>query len=179
MYVQTGQAEKAMDAGDKEVQLQPNDVATLAILCQTIPRTINSSTPNPNDLLAKAETYGKRALDVTPTLPKPEAVSDADFTSVKNRTMAMAHGGLGLVDIRRGKFTEAVPELEQSVKLVPDPDPVNYYLLGVANQNTSHFDDAQTAYKKCAEIPSGLQQRCQQSADEAKKQGASQMSAPH
>jgi tetratricopeptide (TPR) repeat protein len=179
MYVQTGQAEKAMDAGDKEVQLQPNDVATLAILCQTIPRTINSSTPNPNDLLAKAETYGKRALDVTPTLPKPETVSDADFTSVKNRTMAMAHGGLGLVDIRRGKFSEAVPELEQSVKLVPDPDPVNYYLLGVANQNTSHFDDAQTAYKKCAEIPSGLQQRCQQSADEAKKQGASQMSAPH
>lgn len=94
MYVQTGQAQKAMDTGDKEVQLEPNDVATLAILCQTIPRTLNSSTPNPNDLLTKAETYGKRALDVTPTLAKPEAVSDADFTNVKNRTMAMRTAGL-------------------------------------------------------------------------------------
>ncbi len=38
----------------------------------------------------------------------------------------MAHGGLGLVYIRRSKFTEAIPELNQSVTIDPTPDPVNY-----------------------------------------------------
>jgi hypothetical protein len=64
------------------------------------------------------------------------------------------------------------------VKLVPDPDPVNYYLLGIANEKTSHFDDAVAAYTKCAAIPSSLQQACNSNAAAAKKEGATQLSAP-
>jgi tetratricopeptide (TPR) repeat protein len=131
--------------------------------------------------LEKAELYSKRAIEITPTLPKPENLTEDAFANAKNDTLVMAHGGLGLVYIRRGKFSEAIPELEQSVKADnhPDPDPVNYYLLGVADKQTSHFDAAAAAFSKCATVQSSLQATCKNGAEDAKKQGSTQLSAPN
>jgi hypothetical protein len=56
---------------------------------------------------------------------------------------------------------------------------VNYYLLGVADKQTSHFDAAVAAFSKCAAVQSTLQATCKSSAEEAKKQGSSQLSAPN
>jgi Flp pilus assembly protein TadD len=92
--------------------------------------------------------------------------------------LAMAHGGLGLVYVRRGKFSEAIPELNQAVTIDPTPDPVNYYLLGMANVKASHFDDAVTAYNKCAALVGAMQETCKSGAVEAKKLASTQLSAP-
>jgi len=180
-YLQTGQTQKAFDVGDKEVQLKPDDVQTLAVLSQTIPRAFNPQAADAQQQLDKAENYGKRAIDIIPTMPKPTNLADDKFEMAKNQTLSMAHGGVGLVYIRRGKFDQAIPELEQSIKLDPNPtpDPVNYYLLGIANEKTSHFDAAATAFSKCAGITGNLQQTCKSGEAEAKKQGSSQLSAPN
>jgi Flp pilus assembly protein TadD len=90
----------------------------------------------------------------------------------------MAHSGLGLVFVRRGKFAEAIPELEQAVKIDPTPDPVNYYLLGLAHKSASHFDDAAAAFNHCATMPGSMQTTCKSGAEEAKKLGSTQLSAP-
>jgi Flp pilus assembly protein TadD len=90
----------------------------------------------------------------------------------------MAYSGLGLVAFRRGKFADAIPHFEKSVQLDPQPDPVNFYLLGICNEKTSHFDEAVTDFSKCSDIPGGLQATCKQNIDEAKKLGATQLSAP-
>jgi tetratricopeptide (TPR) repeat protein len=179
-YLRTGNADKAFEVGEKEVTLRPDDVQTLAFLGQNIPRTVNASTPEPEQQLAKAEGYSKRAIEVTPTIPKPEGVDDREFVSAKNLTLSMAHSGLGLVYVRRGKFNEAIPELEQSVKIDPNPtpDPVNLYLLGLANQKASHYNDAALAFTKCAELNSKLQSTCRSGADESKKQASTQLSSP-
>jgi tetratricopeptide (TPR) repeat protein len=179
-YLQSGNSEKAFEIGDKEVALRPDDVQILAFLGQNIPRAMTSSTPEPEKQLAKAEGYSKRAIEVTPTIPKPEGVADQNFVAAKNLTLSMAHSGLGLVYFRRGKFNDAIPELEQSVRIDPNPtpDPVNLYLLGVANQKTSHFDDAAVAFNKCAELNSKLQATCRSGADQSKKQASTQLSAP-
>jgi tetratricopeptide (TPR) repeat protein len=177
-YLQTGQVEKMEQAGEKEIELNPNDGQTLAILGQTIPRAMNANTPDPAKQLTKAEQYSKRALEIVPTMQKPDGLTDEQFTSAKNQTMAMAHSGLGLVYVRRSKFADAIPELEQSVKMDPQPDPVNFYLLGLANQKESHFTDAEAAYNKCAAIASSMQQACKNGAEQAKKDSATQLSAP-
>jgi len=179
-YIQTGNTQKAFETGDKEIALKPDDVQTLAVLGQTIPRAMSASTPEPEKQLAKAEDYSKRAIQVTPTIPKPEGMPDQNFVAAKNSTLAMAHSGLGLVYFRRGKFNDAIPELEQSVKVDPNPtpDPVNLYLLGMANQKASHYDDAAVAFNKCAELNSKLQATCRSGADESKKQASTQMSTP-
>lgn len=179
-YLKAGNTQKALEVGDKEVALKPDDVQTLALLGETIPRAINSSTQEPVKQLDKAESYAKRAIEVTPTIPKPEGISDQTFMMAKNGTLAMAHSGLGLVYFRRGKFNDAIPELEQSVKIDPNPtpDPVNLYLLGLSNQKAAHFDQASMAFAKCAAIAGNLQASCRDSAEEAKKQASTQLSAP-
>jgi tetratricopeptide (TPR) repeat protein len=180
-YFATQQVPKMLEAGEKEVEMNPNDAPVLAVMAQTLARTYNGKAPDAAKQLDKAELYSKRAIEVVPTLPKPENLTDEAFSNAKNDTLSMAHSGLGLVYIRRGKFSEAIQELEQSVKsdTHPDPDPVNYYLLGVADKQTSHFDAAAAAFSKCASVPSSLQAACKSSAEEAKKQGSTQLSAPN
>jgi tetratricopeptide (TPR) repeat protein len=179
LYLQTNQVQKMEEVGEKEIQLTPTDVQTMAILGQTIPRAMTGGGgPDAAKELAKAEEYSKRAIEVTPTIAKPANLTDEQFASAKNTTLAMAYSGLGLVYIRRGKFEEAIPELDQSVKVDPVPDPVNYYLLGLANQKTSHFDEAAAAYTKCSTLQSSMQQTCKSSAEAAKKMGTTQLSVP-
>lgn len=177
-YLNTGQVEKMEEVGDKEVELNPNDVQVLAVLGQTIPRVINAKTADPTKELDKAERYAKRAIEVTPTVAKPDNLTEENFTNAKNVTLAMAHSGLGLIYVRHAKYAEAITELEASVKIDPTPDPVNYYLLGLANVKASHFEDAATAYTKCASIPGQMQPTCQKGAEEAKKLASTQLSAP-
>jgi len=179
-YIQSGKPDKAFEVGEKEVALKPDDVQTMAVLSQTIPRAISASTPEPEKQLAKAETYGKRALEITPTISKPEGMPDQNFNAAKNATLAMAHSGLGLVYFRRGKYSDAIPELEQSVKIDPNPtpDPVNLYVLGMSNQKASHYEEAAAVFTKCAAIAGGLQTACKNGAEEAKKQSSTQLSSP-
>jgi tetratricopeptide (TPR) repeat protein len=179
-YLQEGQVQKMEEYGEKEIALMPNDVSTLALMAQTLPRRINSATPQAEaaQLLAKAEQYSKQAIGIAPTLPKPANMTDEAFASAKNQDLAMAHSGLGLVYIRRGKNAEAITELAEAVKVDPNPDPVNYYLLGMANKSTSHFDDAVNAFNKCAAMPGQMQAVCKAQADDAKKKSTTELSAP-
>lgn len=177
-YMQTNQIQKMLDIGDKAVALTPTDLTTLSILAQTIPRVTNSSASNYAQQLQKAENYSKKAIEVAPTLTKPDNLTDDAFTAAKNQALAAAHSGLGLVYIKRGKNQDAIPELETSLKIDPSPDPVNYYLLGMANKSTSHFDDAIAAFNKCAAITSTLQATCKSQADDTKKKSATELSAP-
>jgi tetratricopeptide (TPR) repeat protein len=180
LYLADNEIQKMQDAGEKDVALAPTDVQTLAIMGQTLPRAWNSNMPNAAQQLDKAEKFSKSAIELTPTIPKPDGMSDAQFTLAKNQTLAMAHGGLGLVYFRRGKFDEAIPEFEASAKVDPNPeaDPVTFYVLGISNEKTSHFDAAVAAFNKCASIPGSLQPTCKTNAEEAKKLGATQLSAP-
>lgn len=177
-YYRRSEVDKMEQAADKQLELYPNDPQTLAIVGATLPRAMTSSTPEPQKRLAKAEEYCHKALDLLPTIPKPDDMSDEVFQKVKKETSAMAYSGLGLVAYRRGKYAEAIPNFEQSVKLDAQPDPVNYYLLGMSNEKTSHFEDAAAAFGKCAAIPSVLQTTCTQNVEEAKKLAATQLSAP-
>jgi len=176
--LQIGQVPKMLEYGEKELELAPNDVTTLAILGQTLPRTLHGNPPDAAQVLSKAEKYSKQAIEIAPTLPKPAELTDEQFEKAKNQSLAMAHSGLGLVFVRRGKYAEAIPELEQAVKIDPIPDPVNYYLLGLANKNASHFDDAVAAFNLCVAMPGTMQATCKSAADEAKKLGSTQLSSP-
>jgi len=180
VYLADNQIQKMQDAGEKAIAVAPTDVQTMAILGQTIPRAWNANMPNAAQQLDKAEKFSKAAIDLTPTIPKPDGMSDAQFTLAKNQILAMAHSGLGLVYFRKGKYDDAIPEFEASAKVDPnpEPDPVNFYVLGISDEKTSHFDAAVAAFNKCAAVPGSLQPTCKSGADEAKKLGSTQLSAP-
>ncbi len=180
VYLQAGKPDKAFEIGDKEVTLRPDDVQTLAILSLSIPRVVTPKTVDADKQLTKAENYAKRAIEVTPTLIKPQGLTDQNFVTSKNTTLSMAHGGLGLVYFRQAKFKDAIPELEQSIKIDPNPtpDPINLYALALSDLKAAHFDDAVAAFSRCAAIAGTLQATCRDGAEQAKKQGATQLSSP-
>ena len=177
-YLQTNQVDKMMETGEKALALDPKDVQVLAMLGQTLPRIITASTPEPEKQLDKAEQYAKRAIEGTPALTKPDGVSNDQFEKDKNQTLAIAHSGLGLVNFHRGDYAVAITELEQSVKLAPRSDPTNYYVLGVAHHNMSHFNEAAAAFRKCAEFQGSLQATCKDSAEKDKATAATQTTSP-
>ena len=177
-YLQTNQVQKMEEVGEKDLVLNPKDVQVLAMLAQTLPRTITANTPEPEKRLDKAEQYATRAIEGTLAIKKPEGFTDDEFEKAKSQTLAIAHSGLGLVDFHRGKFAEAITELEQSVKLDPRADPVNYYVLGVAQHNSSHFPEAAAAFRKCAEFQGSLQATCKDGAEKDANKAATRGSSP-
>jgi tetratricopeptide (TPR) repeat protein len=178
-YLSLGDVSKMQAAGEKDLELNPNDAQVMAILASALPRTVPKLAPDQKEkVLAQAEQYSNKAIELVPTITKPAGMPDEMFIGAKNQTLAMAYSGLGLVDFWRGKYSDAIPNLEKSVKLEPEPDVVNYYVLALANEKAAHFDDAVAAFTKCAAIQSGLQASCKQGIDEAKKLGATQLSVP-
>jgi tetratricopeptide (TPR) repeat protein len=177
-FLRTNQIQKMEEAGEKDLQLNPKDVQVLAMLGQTLPRTMTASTSEPDKRLDKAEQYAKRAIEGTLAMKQPEGLTGEEFEKAKSQTLAVAHSGLGLVDFRRGKYAEAIAELDQSVKLAPSSDPVNYYLLGVAHHNSSHFSEAAAAFSKCAEFQGTMQATCKENAEKDTNRAAAQTSSP-
>lgn len=151
-YIQAGQVDKGVSTGEKAIQVNPSDYRTMAVLSQTISRTVTDSTPDAASKLAKAESDAKGAIAGAATWVKPDSMPEGNFTTLKNETLAMAHASLGLVALHKNNFEAAIPELEQAVQLGSNTDPTNYYLLGVAQQNSGHPDKAIPNFEKCVAV---------------------------
>jgi tetratricopeptide (TPR) repeat protein len=84
----------------------------------------------------------------------------------------MCYSGLGLVYYHRAKYTDAIAATDQAIKLAAAPDPVDFYVLGMAYQQAKRYPDAGFAYSRCAEISGPMQPRCKQNLDLVKKLAA-------
>jgi len=172
-YIQARQVDKGLATGEKTLELNPADFRTMGVISQTISRTVVDNAPDSAAKLEKAETYAKNAIAGAGAWVKPDSMSDANFTTLKNETLMMGHASLGLVAIHRGNFEGAIPDLEQAVQLGPNTDPTNYYLLGLANQNSGHYDKAAEAFEKCSAIKgTNLTDTCTSLQDKAKNDAA-------
>jgi tetratricopeptide (TPR) repeat protein len=176
-YLNTNQTSKMIDAGNKALETDPDNVDVLPILAWAIPRSVNANSPANTQLLQKAQDYAHHGLELMATLEKPKEMSDEDFNRSKNEKSAMCHDGLGVVDMKTGKYDDAITELTQAIQLSDEPDPVDNYLLGMADENTSHFTDAIANFTKCA-AAGPMQSQCKGGIDEAKKKSQNSLEAP-
>lgn len=167
-YFNTGQTDKMFAAGAKALDLDPNNVDVLSLLSMAIPRRVKANTPDGQQQLAKAETYAHHAIDLIPTMTKPDAMDDAAFEKAKNDKLSLCHSGLGLMYIDRQKYSDARTELTQAVQLASNPDPVDYYLLGNADAQDGFLHGAMAAYEKCA-ATGPLTTQCKSRQDAVKK----------
>jgi tetratricopeptide (TPR) repeat protein len=176
-YMNTNQTDKMIDTGTKALALDPDNIDVLPILAWAIPRRVNGNSPDNTQLLQKAQGYAHHGLDLLATLEKPKDMSDTDFTKSKNEKASMCHDGLGVVAVKTGKFDDAITELTQAMQLSEDPDPVDQYLLGVADASTSHFTDAIANFTKCA-ANGPMQAQCKSQIDDVKKKSQNSLEAP-
>jgi len=173
-YFATGNEDKMFTAGTKALELNPDNVDVLALLAMAIPRRIRSTTPDAAQQLKNAEAYARHAIELIPNLTKPPEMDDATFEKAKNDKLASAHSGLGLVDYDHQKFEDARTELTLAVQLASTPDPVDFYLLGNADSQSSYYNDAAAAYDKCA-MSGPLVAQCKAKEETAKKDATTKL----
>jgi tetratricopeptide (TPR) repeat protein len=173
-YFGTGDTDKMFAAGTKAIQLDPENVDVMSLLAMAIPRRVKATTPDGAQQLQTAEGYAHRAIEIIPNMTKPATIDDAAFEKAKNDKLALAHSGLGLIDINHQKFEDARDELTKAVTLASSPDPVDYFLLGNADSKASYYNEAAAAYEKCAD--SGpLANQCKARAESAKHDAATKL----
>jgi hypothetical protein len=154
---------------DKVVAKDPDDVDVLTLVGWIIPHLYRREDPDAQKKLEKAEAYEKHAIEVIPALQKPDNLSDEQFAQAKAARLSQAHSGLGLVYFRKQDFTNSVKELQPVTQSNADPDPTDLFVLGTGLQQLNRNSEAADALAKCGQIPSSLQERCNQMADQAKK----------
>ena len=156
--------------GDKALALYPDDVTVLTIIGWVIPHVFNPEDSDALKNLDKAERYEKHAIEIVGAMPKPASLSDDQFAQSKAAVLSEAHSGLGLVYFRRQQSAESVSELQQATQAAASPDQTDFYVLGLDLQKLNRWPEAAEAFNRCSQIMGGLQDRCKQSADAARKQ---------
>jgi tetratricopeptide (TPR) repeat protein len=177
-YFQKQEFDKMYAAGDKALSMNANDVSVLVLIGWVIPHNYDPSDVEADRRLAKAETYEKHAIELLATMLKPDNVTDELFAKAKAASLAQAHSGLGLVYFRQQQFEKSVAEMQEAVKLDPNPDSVDLYILGIGLNQLKRYPEAADAFQKCASMPGAVQDRCKQREGEAKKLAAAQPAPP-
>jgi len=155
---------------DKDLALNPDDVPVLVIVGWVIPHLYDPNDPNAPKNLDKAEHDEKHALEVAANMPAPAGMTDEEFAKSKSALVSEAHSGLGLVYFRKQQAEDSVKELQQAIQSAESPDATDLFVLGVGLQSLGKYGEAADAFTRCAQIAGGLQDRCKQTADAAKKQ---------
>jgi tetratricopeptide (TPR) repeat protein len=171
-YFDKQQFDKMYAAAEKTLALNKDNVTVLVLVGWVIPHKIDPNDLDADRRLEKAEEYEKHALTVLDAMPKPAAMTDEQFAKSKTQAQSQAHSGLGLVYFRLQDPANSVAELQKGTSTAITPDPTDYLVMGMELSQLKRYTEAADAYDKCGKIPGGLQDRCKQGADQAKKQAA-------
>jgi hypothetical protein len=108
----------------------------------------------------KVHAYTAKMVEIMAQKPKPEGVSDADWTARKDLVTGLAHYMSGKLYYNDSDFAKADVELRAALPLVQsnaDMKPEVLYLLGFANFKLNKLQDAAGFFKDCAAIKSPYQ----------------------
>ena len=130
-YQQAGDAQKMVDAANRALQVNPNNVRALALLTYYYRASTTTQNLQQNlDLVQKYAQQGEQALH---NMSKPEGMSDADFTKFHNELGAIFEGGLGFVALQKKDNATAAKEFRQAVSEESQPSIADVYPLAQAD----------------------------------------------
>jgi tetratricopeptide (TPR) repeat protein len=186
-YQQKGDINKTVEACEKSVKLNPDNLMSLIILAGMLPQPqlMQGSDLDKQKKLADAEADASHALKLIDTIPKQPNETDDQLKKRKDIIASEPHGALGMIHLQRAtmtitggmdpdELTKAAQEFKQSVDLTDRPSPQNYYRLGEVYAHENKLDDAIAAFSKASEIGqgSGIQEYADRQIEELKKRQA-------
>jgi hypothetical protein len=130
-YQQTNNSAKMMEAAQKLLTANPNNLRALALLTFT-KRAAAEAGQNPQQNLTEAADYGNKGLEALKTAPKPDGTSDADFEKLKKQLGAIFNGAVGISALQSKNWPQAQQSLRGAVE--GDPNDIrNVYPLALAD----------------------------------------------
>ncbi|HEY6935533.1 MAG TPA: hypothetical protein VI424_00195 [Terriglobales bacterium] len=134
-YEQAGDTAKMQATADRVLQADPNNLRALALLTYSH-RHQAEQNQNPQQNLAAAAQYGEKGLQALASAPKPDGMSDADFSKLKDQTSAIFNGAVGLSALQNKDYKSAMEHLRAAVDQNPNnltdvyPLALAYYSAG-------------------------------------------------
>ena len=132
-YQQAGDAQKTLDAANRVLQANPNNVRALALLAYSYRAMASQGGPQMQDNLAKAQQYGQQGLQALQNMQKPDGMSDADFTKFHNETGAIFDGAVGFAALQAKDYATAQKDLHEAVADESQPNIADIYPLATAD----------------------------------------------
>src|SRR4051794_19856000 len=131
-YQQTGNMQKTIDTGQKLLQISPNNLTALALLTfNSRQQAQTTSGPAGAQALEQAGQFGARGEQALQTAPKPEGISDADWTKFKQQADLIFSGAIGHAALQAKNF----PVAQQNLLKVVQANPTSFsdvYLLALS-----------------------------------------------
>jgi tetratricopeptide (TPR) repeat protein len=134
-YEQTGNTAKMQETADRLLQADPNNLRALALQAYSHRRQAEAN-QNPQQNLTAAAQYGEKGLQALSTATKPEGMSDADWTKLKQQVGGIFNGAVGLAALQNKDYKSAEEHLRAAVNQNPNnltdvyPLALAYYSAG-------------------------------------------------
>jgi tetratricopeptide (TPR) repeat protein len=188
-YQQKGDADKAIEYGDKSLKQKPDNLMSLIIVATLLPTPQSMKTGDKDKKLQEAEAHAKKALELIGQIPKQPNEADDAYNKRKTALGSDLHSALGMIHLQRAaeglmgpdpaELGKAEQEYKAAVTGTDKPSPQDYYRLGETYLRQNKIDDAISAFTKASELGqgTGIEQYANAQLTELKKR-KSQASAP-
>jgi tetratricopeptide (TPR) repeat protein len=166
-YRQLGANDKAFAFAEKTLETDQSSEDMLAFVAEQYVQKKRS----PDKVIA----YSAKVVELMNTKPKPQGVSDADWTKKKNTLSGVAHFLSGSTLYEQNKFPAADKEVRAAIPLVEGNDQLKaatLFYAGLANYKMNNVTDALRFNQQCAAIKSPFQAKANENIRVMKSQGA-------
>jgi tetratricopeptide (TPR) repeat protein len=124
-YQQLNQPDKAVEAGHKALEVNPDNLDALRFLSFVFPFVYKGDDPEAAAKLSRAESDAKHGLEVLQKLQKPSGVSDEQFNQAVKGLRAVFNGCVGFVALQRKDYPAAIT----SYKAASEDNPSDWYVF--------------------------------------------------
>jgi len=148
----------SIQAGQKALQAAPDNVTVMASLAYILADGTTDA-----QHLDMAQYYARKALTILKTFHVSKRITPDQWNAIQFHVESEVHGALGLVAYKKGDSTLAIREFENSLRLAPAPNPLQYYRLGLLYQETGNKTKAVDMFQHAAQLNDPTIQRLAQS----------------
>ena len=124
-YQQLNQVDKAVEAGHKALEANPDNLDALHALSFVFPFVYKADDPEATAKLSRAESDAKHGLEVLQKLQKPAGVSEEQFNQFVKGLRATFNGTVGFVALQRKDYAAAIT----SYKAAAEDNPSDWYVF--------------------------------------------------
>ncbi len=138
-YQQLGDGVKAISAGQKALEANPDNLDALRYISFALPFVYKANDPDAATMLTSVEGQAKHGLDLLQKLQKPANVTDEQFNQAIKGSRSVFNGAIGYVALQKKDYAAAVT----SLKTAAEDDPSNnltFSMLGQAYLQSSPPD---------------------------------------
>lgn len=132
-YQQANNAQKTVDTANRVLQANPNNIRALALLAYYYRNMASQGGADAAKNADLAMQYGQKGLDALPNTPKPEGMSDEDFTKFHNELGGIFDGAVGFAALQKKDLATAQKDLREAVEHESQPNIADIYPLATAD----------------------------------------------